>query len=155
MKHLTLPAVAALLLSLIAHQSFALSQALHEPAIFFPKSFDAQKAALITAALSDKQFKFKEGLTSYWEPKFSTTLTYEGDTPALNALLARLAQIKGLRLAVNFSKDLAKETHGFPPAGNWWVEYDHTAPDTLTLRINLAAQDIHLDQLKLPPSTGG
>ena len=139
-----------LLLSLIPRVAFALSRELHEPAIFFPKSFDIQKAALITDALSDKQFKFKEGLTSYWEPKFSTTLAFDGDTAALNALMSRLSQIKGLRIAVTYSSDLSKETHGFPPAGNWWVEYDHTAPDTLTFRINLAARDMHRDEIKIP-----
>ena len=153
MKLITL-IVAVLALSLVARPTFALSRELHEPDIFFPKSFDAQKAALITAVLSDKQFKFKEGLTSYWEPKFSTILAFDGDTAALNALLARLDLIKGVRLAVTYSSDLSKETHGFPPAGNWWVEYDHTAPDTLTFRINLAAKDIHRDELKIPESRG-
>ena len=139
-----------LLLSLIPRIASALSMELHAPGIFFPKSFDEQKAALITSALADKQFKFKEGLTSYWEPKFSTTLAYDGDTAALNAMMSRLSQIKGMRVAVTYSSDLSKETHGFPPAGNWWIEYDHTAPDTLTFRINLAAKDMHRDEIKIP-----
>jgi hypothetical protein len=146
-----IPLLTILILSLAARTSFALSEELHDPRIFFPKSFDAQKATLMNAALTDKQFKFKEGLTSYWEPKFSTTLAYDGDTAALNAMLSRLSQIKGIRVALTFSKDLGKETHGFPPAGNWWVVYDHTAPNTLTIRVNLAAKDINADQLKLPP----
>jgi hypothetical protein len=154
MKQTTLLLTVPLLLSFITTPAQALSQELHDPRIFFPKSFDLQKAALINAALSDNDFKFKEGLTSYWQPKFATTLAYEGDTPALNALLARLAQIKGLKLAVTFSKDLSKETHGFPPSANWWVNYDHTAPNTLTIRVNLASKDIHPEELKLPPATG-
>ena len=153
MKHTAL-LLPILLLSFITSPAQALSEELRDPRIFFPKSFDPQKAALINAALTDKQFKFKEGLTSYWQPKFATTLAYEGDTPALSALLSRLSQIKGLKLAVTFSKDLAKETHGFPPSANWWVQYDHTAPDTLTIRVNLASKDIHPEDLKLPPSTG-
>jgi len=147
---LTLLTAAVLLLSLATRPALALSEQLRDPHLFFPKSFDAQKAALINAALADKQWKFKEGLTSYWEPKFETTLAYEGDTAALNALLARLSQIQGLRIALTFSKDLAKETHGFPPSATWWAIYDHTAPTTLTIRVNLAAKDIDAEQIKLP-----
>ena len=107
--------VSLLLLSLISSSAFALSEELHDPHLFFPRPYDKEKAALINAALSDKDFKFKEGLTSYWEPKFETTLAYDGDTAALNAMIARLSLIKGIHVAVTFSDDLSKETHGFPP----------------------------------------
>ena len=142
--------VSLLLLSLISSSAFALSEELHDPHLFFPRPYDKEKAALINAALSDKDFKFKEGLTSYWEPKFETTLAYDGDTAALNAMIARLSLIKGIHVAVTFSDDLSKETHGFPPSSNWWVSYEHTHPDTLTLRVNLASKEIDRGKIKLP-----
>jgi hypothetical protein len=143
--------LACLFLLMLAPGALALSVELHDPNIFFPKSYDRNKAELITAVLSDKTFKFKEGLTSYWEPRFETTLAYNGDTAALNAMIARLSLIKGIHVAVSFSDDLSKETHGFPPSANWWVSYEHTHPDTLTLRVNLASKQMDRAQVKLPP----
>ena len=105
---------------------------------------------LIVAAISDKEYKFKEGLTSYWEPKFETMLAYDGDVKALNSMIARLSLIKGVHVEVTYSEDLAKETHGFPPAGNWWVTYDHTKPETVTVRVNLAAKGMDRAQIKVP-----
>ena len=37
------------------------------------------------------------------------------------------------------SPDLSKETGSSLQAGSWWITYSHTAPDTLTVRVNLAA----------------
>ena len=144
--------LAVLLLSFIGGPALALSMELHDPSIFFPKSFDQDKAALIKAGLTDPKYKFKEGLTSYWEPKFATTLVYNGDTAALNSMISRLSAIKGMEVNVTYSDDLAKETHGFPPAGNWWVVYDHTKPNTLTLRVNRASKEIKPDEIMLPPA---
>jgi hypothetical protein len=139
-----------LLVAIVSGRALALSMELHAPDIFFPKSFDKEKGALIVAAISDKEFKFKEGLTSYWEPKFETMLAYDGDVKALNSLIARLSLIKGVKVEVTFSEDLSKETHGFPPAGNWWVTYDHTKPETVTVRVNLAAKGMERGQVKVP-----
>jgi hypothetical protein len=142
--------LALLLVTVLSGRAMALSMELHSPEIFFPKSFDKEKAALIDAAISDKEFKFKEGLTSYWEPKFQTTLAYDGDVKGLNSMIARLSLIKGVKVEVTFSKDLSKETHGFPPAGNWWVIYDHTKPETVTVRVNLAGKGMDRGQIKAP-----
>ena len=142
--------LALLLVAMVGGRAMALSMELHSPEIFFPKSFDKEKAALIDAAISDKEFKFKEGLTSYWEPKFQTTLAYDGDVKGLNSMMARLSLIKGVHVAVTYSEDLAKETHGFPPAGNWWVIYDHTKPETVTVRVNLAGKGMDRGQIKAP-----
>lgn len=142
--------LALLLVAMVGGRAMALSMELHAPDIFFSKSFDKEKGALIVAAISDKEFKFKEGLTSYWEPKFQTTLAYDGDVKGLNSMIARLSLIKGVHVAVTYSEDLSKETHGFPPAGNWWVIYDHTKPDTVTVRVNLAGKGMDRGQIKTP-----
>jgi hypothetical protein len=65
-------------------------------------------------------------------------------------MIARLSLIKGVKVEVTFSEDLSKETHGFPPVGNWWVTYDHTKPDTVTVRVNLAAKGMDRGQIKVP-----
>jgi len=142
--------MAFLLVAMVGGRAMALSMELHSPDIFFPKSFDKEKAALIKAAISDKEYKFKEGLTSYWEPKFETMLAYNGDVKALNSMIARLSLIKGVKVEVTYSEDLSKETHGFPPAGNWWVTYDHTKPETVTVRVNLAGKGMDRAQIKVP-----
>jgi hypothetical protein len=142
--------LALLLVAMVGSRTMALSMELHSPDIFFSKSFDKEKGALIVAAISDKAFKFKEGLTSYWEPKFQTTLAYDGDVKGLNSMIARLSLIKGVHVAVTYSEDLSKETHGFPPAGNWWVIYDHTKPETVTVRVNLAGKGMDRGQIKAP-----
>ena len=64
---------------------------------------------------------------------------YEGDGPALTALLAALNEVKGMSVRLTFSGDLSKETGSALQAGCWWVTYSHTMPDTITVRINLAA----------------
>jgi hypothetical protein len=138
----------------LVHCALALSEQLHSPRIFFAKNYDPQKADVIAAVLKDPQFKFRDGLTSYWEPHFATTLAYDGDTKSLNTFLGNLSHIQGLHVLVTFSKDLAKETHSFPQAGSWWVEYRHTAPDTVTVRVNLASKEIDVEQLRLRPAEG-
>ena len=89
------------------------------------------------------------GLTSYWEPKWSTTLVYQGDGQALTTFLSALNAVKGMSLRLTFSSDLSKETGSALQAGSWWVIYSHTMPDTITVRINLAAQSLGGDQFEL------
>jgi hypothetical protein len=94
-------------------------------------------------------------LTGFWEPEFSTTLVYGGDAEALNDLLAAMNRVAGVNVRITFSKDLAKETGSALSAGSWWVKYSHTMPDTITVRINLAAEGFSGDkfELKLPKGT--
>jgi hypothetical protein len=100
--------------------------------------------------VQDKQFKFLAGGISYWEPDWSTTLVYGGDTKALNAFLHKLTQVRAVRVRVTFANDLAKEHKSAYPAGSWSVQYKHTAPDMLAVRINLAAEGIDPENLDLP-----
>lgn len=117
----------------------ALSLALRAPQIFFPKGYDEARTKAISQALADKRFKFVDGLQSFWPPEWPTTLVYEGDAKSLHAFLDALRGLKGTGLRVTFSPDLSKECGTGHSAGSWWVKYSHTAPDTLTVRVNLAA----------------
>ncbi len=131
------------------YSALGLSLNLPQPQIFFPKGYDTNRADQVVSVLRSDQFKYLGGLTSYWEPEFSTTLVYAGDREALSRFLAELNKVKGLSLRLTFSKDLARETGSALSAGSWWVIYSHTRPDTLTVRINLAAASLGGDKFEL------
>jgi hypothetical protein len=141
---------------LAAHQAFGLSIALAKPEIFFPKGYDTNRAAQIHSVLRRENLKYLNGLTSFWEPEFSTTLVYGGDAEALNGFLAALHKIGGVNVRLTFSKDLSKETGSALSAGSWWVMYSHTMPETITVRVNLAAEALGGDkfEVRLPKQTG-
>lgn len=143
------PLLALLMLALGVGMALALSEQLHEPKIRFPKGYSAQRSQQITDVLKKPEFKFLDGMISYWEPDWSTTLVYGGDTKALNTQLTDLGRIPGLRVKVTLSRDLSKETGSALQAGSWWVKYRHTAPDVLEVRVNLASDQIELKQLEL------
>ncbi|MEK7953034.1 hypothetical protein [Luteolibacter soli] len=131
----------------------ALSLLLSDPEIRFPENYDADRAAKINVALRNPQdCKYLGGLTSHWEPEWATRLVYEGDEAALEHLLTELHRIDGLPIRLTASPDLSNETGSALQAGSWWVTYSHTAPDTLTVRVNLAATSWGEDgfQLQLP-----
>jgi hypothetical protein len=152
MKRILTFSLITLAIVVILHRALALSVGHQHPEIFFPTNHDTNEAAQIHAALRDEKLKYLNGLTSYWEPEWSTTLVYGGDAEALNGLLANLNQIEGLSVRLTFSKDLSKETGTALSAGSWWVQYSHTQRDTITVRINLAAEALGTDKLavKLP-----
>jgi hypothetical protein len=133
------PLLLALTLLPLAPAS-ALSLMRSSPEIHFPANHDPARAERIHTALRAEALRYLGGLTSFWEPEWATVLTYDGDAAALNSLIAALHKIPGLKLRLTFSPDLAKETGSALQAGTFWVTYSHTAPDTLTLRINLAAE---------------
>ena len=127
----------------------ALSVSLPQPDITFSKGYDETKAKAILEVLREQKLQFLGGLYSHLSPDWSTTLVYGEDARALNEFLTALSQIKGVGIKVCLSKDLAKETGSALPSGTWWVRYSHTAPDTVTVRINLAAQELNLDDLEM------
>ncbi len=135
-----------------ACQSSALSLELPTPSIYFPKGYDTNRAEQILAVLRSDRFKYLDGLTSYWPPAWSTTLVYKGDARDLNGFVAALNKVSGVTVRVTFSPDLAKEAGSALPAGSWWVIYSHTAPDTITVRVNQAKGALGPDQpaLDLP-----
>ena len=127
--------------------ALALSIALPTPTIQFPQGFDQKKADRIEAVLNDKSFKYIGGLYTHWPPKWSSTLTYEGDTKSLNVMIDRLTHLEGVQVRLTFSTDLSKEAGSALRAGSWWVIYSHVTPDTLTIRVNLASSQIDPSQL--------
>jgi len=137
-----------------APPAFGLSMSLPQPQIYFPKGYDTNRAEQIEAVLRSSQFKYLGGLVSYWEPEYSTTLVYDGDAQGLSKFLAALNTVHGITVRLTFSPDLSKETGSALQAGSWWVRYSHTMPDTITVRINLAAAALGGEkfELRLPKS---
>jgi hypothetical protein len=147
-RNITLTLV-ALALAVTVHIAFGLSRSLPQPEIFFPKSYDSNRAEQVHSVLRADTFKYLGGLVSYWEPEWSTTLVYDGNAQSLAAFLAALNGVKGITLRLTFSSDLSKETGSALQAGSWWVMYSHTVPDTITVRINLAAESLGRDKFEL------
>ena len=143
------PVLAAVMLAVGIGTALALSEQLHEVKIRFPKGYNANRAQQIIDALKKPEAKFVDGMISYWEPDWSTTLVFTGDNKALEKQLAELARIDGLRVKVTLSRDLSKETGSALQSGSWFVKYRHTAPDVLEVRVNLAAEPIDLKELAL------
>jgi hypothetical protein len=86
--------------------AIALSVALATPEIKYPTGFDKATAAAIEKVLTDKQFKYVDGLYSHWPPAWGTTLVYGGDAKALESMIAALSRVEGIRVRITFSKDL-------------------------------------------------
>lgn len=132
-----------------AASAWALSLALPAPDIRFPTDFSSERDRAIEAVLNNKQFHYMGGLYSDWEPAFSSTLVYAGNTDSLVAMVKGLGKVQGMHIKVTVSKDLSKETGSALQAGSWWVVYSHVTPDVLTVRVNLAAKDIDISKLVL------
>ena len=130
----------------------ALSEALREPSIFFPKGYDTNRAQKIVAVLRvTNDLQYLGGLTSYWEPKFSTTLVYAGSPNSLRSLIRALDGIDSVRVHVTYSDNLSKETGSALQAGSWWVVYSHTLPNTIEIRVNRAAQGFQTASFEATP----
>src|SRR5262245_312819 len=111
MKRRFVLALAAMAFATMAQHGFALSETLHRPKIFWPKNYDTNKAEQVHRVLNSTNVKYLEGMTSYWEPKWSTTLVYDGDAKSLSAFIAALNEINGIDVRMTFSRDLSTETH--------------------------------------------
>jgi hypothetical protein len=127
----------------------ALTEELHHARINFPKDYSPRAADAVHKVLRDDTFKFVNGSISYWPPEWSTTLVYDGNTRLLNAFLDDLRRIQGIRVRVSFSKDLDKEGGTLHRGASWWVKYKQTMPETIVVRVNLAAQAIDPEKLDL------
>jgi len=149
MKRIIALTLVAVALAAAGNCAFGLSLRLPQPQIFFPQGYNTNRANQVLSVLRSDQFKYLGGLTSYWEPDFYTTLVYEGNGHALTSFLAALNAVKGMSVRLTFSTDLSKETGSALQAGSWWVIYSHTTPDTITVRINLAAQSLGGDKFEL------
>lgn len=152
-RHLRV-ALVCMMLMLAASASFALSVALPGPDINFPKDYNKVRASQILSVLSSPKLKYVAGIESFWPPKWPTTLVYDGDTDALNGLLADLHGIKGVNVAVSFSRgSLSTSRDGH--SGHWEVDYAQNEPDTISVVVSLRPDTIDLEKLHLPASKGG
>src|SRR5208282_4809547 len=91
-------ALVAVTLAATVNFAFGLSLSLPQPGIYFPKSYDTNRAEQVLSVLRSDKFKYVGGLTSYWEPGWSTTLVYEGDGQSLTAFLAALNEVNGINV---------------------------------------------------------
>jgi hypothetical protein len=145
--------LACCLVSLLSAPSLlALSESLPAPSIRFPRNFDTARAEKILEVLRRPEFHYVDGLTSLWPPKWGTTLVYDGDARTFEKFLIALRKLDGIAVNVTLSRDLAKESGTGHSAGAWWVMYHHTTPDLLIVRVNLAAEHLKLEELKIPIS---
>lgn len=129
--------------------ALALSIELPAPEIRYPQGFDARTSAAVQAVLVDKQFHYAHGTYSHWPPAWSTTLVYEGDVNSLQHMLDGLTRVPGIRVHLVLVKDLAQLTAEKRPDGDWWVEYSHQSPDTITIKVDLSSKSLDVSQLDL------
>jgi hypothetical protein len=137
------------ILALTGFKAHALSLELHDPEINFAKGYNPQKAHALLAVLRDKRWSFHDGIESFWPPDWATTLSYGGDAAAFQAFLEELERVPGFRVNVSFSCDLSKEAGSALTAGSWWVKYSQVTPDTVTVRVNLAAKELGGDHFEI------
>jgi hypothetical protein len=121
------------------------------PVIHFPDGYDTNRAEQVNAVLQLDKFKYLGGMDELddWVGADVWTLVYGGDAQSLTAFLAALNEVKGISVRLTFSRDLSKETRSALPAGSWWVEYSQAKPDTVSVRINLAAESLGRDKFEL------
>lgn len=143
-RRLIIPALLAVTLATATQFAFGMHIALHAPTIMFPNFSETNRAEQVQYVLGSDRFKFLGG--DAWDNDFGqspgTILVYDGDSRSLTAFLAALNEIKGLGVRLTFSRDLGKETGTQVPTGSWWVEYSQAKPDTVTVRVNLAAESL-------------
>jgi hypothetical protein len=144
-------ALVAVTLAAAVQFAFGEHEELHGPTILFPNGYDTNRAGQVKSVLGSGRFKFLGG--DAWDNGFwqqpGGILVYGGDSRSLTAFLAALNEIKGISVRLTFSRDLSKETGSELPAGSWWVEYSHAKPDTVTVRVNLAAESLGRDKFEL------
>ncbi len=150
-RRLIIPTLVVVTLAAAVHFAFGMVIVGTGPIIYFPNGYDTNRAEQVNSVLGSDKFKFlgaMHGIGDWGEPRYST-LAYGGDAQSLMAFLAALTEIRGISVRLTFSRDLSKETGSALQAGSWWVEYSHATPDTVTVRINLAAESLGRDKLEL------
>ena len=152
MRELVVKGIFLIVVAVFADRAYGLSETLREPKLFFPKNYDSERAKAVEQVLRSKQFRYVDGMTSYWPDKWPTTLVYEGNAESLSKFISALNDVSDITLRLTFSMDLAKETGSAMRAGSWWVKYAHTEPNVITIRINLAAEETREGEVTAPPS---
>lgn len=147
---LVIPTLVAVTMASAVQFAFGMHMVLHGPTILFPNGYDTNRAEQVKSVLGLNSFKFLGG--DAWDNDFDNSpgaiLVYGGDSRSLTAFLAALNEIKGIRVRLAFSRDPSKQTDSALPAGSWRVEYSHAKPDTITVRVNLAAESLGRDKFE-------
>jgi hypothetical protein len=134
------------MLALITLQVMALSMAIQTD-INFPKDYDPKTAMEIRRVIQDEQFKFVDGLVSYWPPDWGTRLSFEGDSESLNLFLTKVRGIKGIGMRIILYKGRDDERRR---DSDWQLDFSHARPKELTIYLNLNAKNLDFYKIRLP-----
>ena len=88
--------------------------------INFPKDYDPKKAEALRKVIRDPQFKFVDGIVSYWEPDFGTRLSYEGEAASLNEFIAELHKLNGISVRLKLYAGRDDEYRRQPISRDAW-----------------------------------
>jgi hypothetical protein len=121
--------------------AFAAQGKLDAPALSMAKDYPEADYQKIKNVLERKDCTFLGGdwLNAH------TSLRYGGDTIALNKFIERLSLCPNLKVHVNFFR---------PSSGGVecdWMVTQHAPSNKLVVRINLASEQIKIEDLHLPP----
>jgi len=90
--------------------------------IELPKEYDQTKAQALRAVIQDEQFKFVDGMVSYWPPDWATRLSFEGKSESLNTFFRKLREIDGIGLRVILFKGRDDEERR---DSDWKLDFSH------------------------------
>ena len=134
----------ALLLPTVA--VFALSTPIGRD-IDFPKDYEPKQAEAIRKVIQDERFKFVDGVVSHWPPDWGTRLSFTGDAASLNDFFEALRGLRGIGLRIVLYHGRNDELRRDSP---WQLDFSHARPDRLTVYLNLNAEGLDFDEVKLP-----
>lgn len=150
-------AIVALFVGLSSH-SFALWVAVSKPdEIAYSLRAPEKVKRQVAEALTLKECEFIDG---GW-CNGTTIINFCGDTAALNAMAARLAECPEMTVEVSF-KRYDRDSNGKQPhkkqnplerASDWRLVHE-SRTDSFHFVVNLESENIHLEDLKIPPAKG-
>ncbi len=138
MRFFVLLGLATFFSNVAVQEAHAMAGELRSPSLAMPADTSPAFRTNLLAVISSKDCQFLDG--SFINA--STTLHYGGSTEALNNLIARLGEIDGVRVTVNFVRN---------PGGPAWT-LKHMGwgdPEGIFLEVNVAAPTIKLEQLSI------
>ncbi len=116
---------------------------LDQPGVAFAATYPQADRDRVRAVLAAKKYKYVHGfaINSF------TTLTYRGDTRALNSFLEELAACREVTIHVSFERP-ANSGHYLHDVD--WAVHHQASENRFQVKINLASANIDLPSLYLP-----